>query len=156
MKIFVSGFIWLTLWKCFYIFRHSLHTNSFYTENLIFFLFFFVLSTSTSKDFNRENVTDLSTSSEKLSTKFRAKTIYLGTYAFEPTEDIFVTSKGIRIYAPSVKHPDEKTVLDIQKSEIVKIVSHFSRKSLISLYVLNTCSRYVRENLEMTKDSKCE
>lgn len=101
-------------------------------------------------------MTDLSSSSDKSSTKFRAKTIYLGTYAFEPSEDVFVTSKGIRIYAPNVKHPNEKTVLDIQKSEIVKIVSHFSQKSLISIYVLNTCSRYVREQLEMSKDSKCE
>lgn len=152
MNIFDSGFICLTLCHCSYIFQHSPHNFIQYIE----FSCVFVLFSSSPKDFHRENVTDLGTLKDNLSTKFRAKTIYLGTYVFEPSEDIFVTSKGIRIYAPSVKHPNEKTVLDIQKSEIVKIVSHFSQKSLITIYVLNTCSRYVRENLDMSKDNKCE
>lgn len=105
-------------------------------------------------DFIRENVTDLSDTNEKLTTKFTPEKVYLGTYIYQPTDDVVFTSKGLRLVAPHVKHPNEKIVMNIQKSEIVKVVCNFAQKSVLIIYVLNTCGKYVRESLEMSSDDQ--
>lgn len=90
-----------------------------------------------------------------MSARFKADNITLGTYEFGTHDDILVTEKGIRIVAPSTKHPNEKHELNIQKSEIVKMVCQFSpKKSTLIVYVLNTCGKYIRERLEMTTENE--
>lgn len=115
------------------------------------FQFFFSFQCT---DFIRENVLDLSDVGEKLQAQFRGEKVYLGTHIFQPAEDIAFTSKGLRLVAPNCKHPTEKTVLNIQKSEIVKVVCNFSQKSVLILYVLNTCGKHIRESLEMSSESQ--
>lgn len=105
-------------------------------------------------DFIRENVMDLSDSNDKLMTKFTPEKVYLGTYIYQPTDDVVFTSKGLRLLAPHVKHPKEKIVLNIQKTEIVKVVCNFAQKSVLIIYVLNTCGKYVRESLEMSSNDQ--
>lgn len=97
---------------------------------------------------------DLSDVNEKLLAQFTGEKVYLGTHIFQPTDDIVFTSKGLRLVAPHCKHPAEKIVLNIQKSEIVKVVCNFSQKSVLVLYVLNTCGKYIRECLEMSLESQ--
>lgn len=97
---------------------------------------------------------DLSDSNEKLLTSFRADTIYLGTYKYHTTEEVIFSSKGLRLVAPHYKQPHEKTVLDIQKSEIQKLVYNFSAKSVLVIYVVSSCGKYVRESLEMSSNSE--
>lgn len=80
--------------------------------------------------------------------------VYLGTYKYQPTEDVIITSKGIRLVAPNCKHPLEKTVLNIQKSEILKIICNFENKCILVLYVLNTCGKYIRDSLEMSSEDE--
>lgn len=77
----------------------------------------------------------------------------MGTQFFQPTEDIVFTSKGLRLVAPHCKHPTKKIVLNIQKSEIVKLLCNFSQKSVLILRVLSTCGKYIRESLGMSTDS---
>lgn len=79
--------------------------------------------------------------------------MYLGTHIFPPPEEIVFTNKGLRLVALKCQHPTEKVVLNIQKSEICKVLCNFSQKSTLVLYVLNTCSKYVRETLEMSLDT---
>lgn len=102
----------------------------------------------------RENVIDLTNTNEKLMTKFKADRIYLGTYKYQTTEEVVITSKGLRLVAPHCKHPNDKTVLNIQKAEILKIVGNFDQKCILVFYVLNTCSKYIRESLEMSCDGE--
>lgn len=79
-----------------------------------------------------------------------AKRILIGTHQFVPTEKVYFTSKGIRIIAPNVKRSEENVILDIQKNEVAKIVSHFQNpKCLLFIYTLNSCGAYIRESLEM-------
>lgn len=106
-------------------------------------------------DFLREDIDDLSDSTDKLIARFKADKITLGTYEFDVSDDILITEKGLRIVAPSTKHSVEKHSLNIQKSEIVKIVCQFGlKKSTLIVYVLNTCGKYIRERLEMALDSE--
>lgn len=102
-------------------------------------------------DFVREKVTDLKNSIDKLYTAITVKRILIGTLDYVPTEKVHFSSKGIRIIAPNVKRREENVILDLQKHEIVKIVSHLQNpKSLLFIYTLNSCGTYIRENLEMT------
>lgn len=69
-----------------------------------------------------------------------------------------VTNKGIRIVAPSVKDKNDKIVLDLQHSEIVKMITHFSKQlQIIFIYTKPSCARYVVEQLSMTLvNDKCK
>lgn len=63
------------------------------------------------------------------------------------------TTKGIRIIAPSVKNPKESCVINIQSSEIVRVITHFSKQLfIVFVYTKPSCGVYVRESLEMTND----
>jgi hypothetical protein len=65
-----------------------------------------------------------------------------------------MTSKGIRIFAPSVENPKESIILDIQHSEIVKLVAHFSKQlSVMFLYTKPNCARYICEQLSFNKSN---
>lgn len=80
--------------------------------------------------------------------------VNIGTFQFNPTEPIVFTSKGIRIVANSVKSASEKCVINLMKHEIVKALCYFGEQnnetSVIILHVLNGCSEYVREAIEMS------
>jgi sentrin-specific protease 7 len=73
-------------------------------------------------------------------------------------QQVDITSKGIRIIAPSVKDKNDKVILDIQHSEIVKMITHFSKQlQIIFLYTKPSCARYIVEQLSMTLvNDKCE
>lgn len=62
-----------------------------------------------------------------------------------------ITNKGIRIAAPSVKNVKDTVILDLQHSEIVKLIVHFSKQlQIIFLYTKPSCARYIIEQLSMT------
>lgn len=108
-------------------------------------------------DFVRENVADCQESVDKLCTTIVAKNIRIGSHRFEPTEKVVLSSKGIRIIAPNVKRPSENGILDIQKSEIVKIVCHLPKAlPTLFIYTVNSCGAYIRESLEMSLSSNDE
>lgn len=69
-----------------------------------------------------------------------------------------ITSKGIRIVAPSLNNPKELIALNIQNSEIIKVVTHFTKQlHIIFLYTKPSCARYVAHQLQMTQENdKCE
>lgn len=69
-----------------------------------------------------------------------------------------ITTKGVRIVAPSLKTPKDLIVLDIQHSEIVKVVVHFSKQlHIIFLYTKPSCARYIAEQLHLTQvNDKCK
>ena len=60
--------------------------------------------------------------------------------------------------APTVKDVNDITVLNIQNSEIVKLVIHFSKQlSIIILYTKPSCGRFIVEQLQMTQvNDKCK
>lgn len=80
--------------------------------------------------------------------------VNIGTFRYKPTEPIVFTPKGVRIVANSVKNANEQCVINVMKAEIVKAICYFSDQSkdnsAIILHVLNSCSEYVRETLEMS------
>lgn len=66
---------------------------------------------------------------------------------------VIFTTKGIRIIAPSVKNPKESCVINVQSSEIVRVITHFSKQLFIFfVYLKPSCGIYIRESLEMTND----
>lgn len=102
----------------------------------------------------REDVIDLKDTNDKTTAKFKAERVYLGTYKYEPTEDVVFTSKGLRLMAPHCQFTKEKVILNIQRTEIAKIVCNFASKSVLIIYVLNTCGKYVRETLGMSSENE--
>lgn len=80
--------------------------------------------------------------------------ITIGTHRYKSTEPVVFTSKGVRIVANCVKNPNEKCVINVMRPEIVKAICYFGDGnqdvSAIILHVLNSCSEYVRDQLEMT------
>lgn len=99
----------------------------------------------------RENVTEVQST---VHISVMPSRIYIGTHQFTPTERVHITSKGVRIVAPSVKRPHEKVPLDVQKDEVVKVVACFKaqpQQTVIFLYVLNSCGAYVRDSLDMLR-----
>ena len=67
-----------------------------------------------------------------------------------------ITSKGIKIVASFEKNPKELIILDIQHSEIVRVVTDFTK--LVFLYTKPSCANYICERLQMTENSsdKCK
>lgn len=109
---------------------------------------------SSQLDFVREQVFDPSVENEKLLAQFSAEKVHLGTHIFQSTDEIVFTSKGLHLVAPHCKHPAKQIVLNIQKSEIVKMMCNFSaQKSVLILNVLNTCGKYVRDSLGMSSQN---
>lgn len=105
-------------------------------------------------DFVRKKITDTQNAVDKISTTFAVKTIYIGSYKFEPKEKVVFSSLGMRIIAPNTKRDNENVILDIQKSEIVKICCHLSSSlAVLFIYTTRSCGLYVRESLEMVRSS---
>lgn len=105
-------------------------------------------------DFVREKVTDTQNAVDKIITSFAVKTIRIGSYKFEPKEKVIVSSIGIRIIAPNTKHEADNVILDIQKSEIVKIACHLSHSmSILFIWTSKSCGTFVRDSLEMVRSS---
>ncbi|XP_061398907.1 uncharacterized protein LOC133334608 [Musca vetustissima] len=102
-------------------------------------------------DFKRGDVTDLSNCSDKLTCSLPCKYIRLGTYCFEPPEEVVITSKGVRLVAPLESNPSETFPLHIHKQEVVKVIAHFSKTtdSMLCFYTLRTCAQYIRTSLKM-------
>jgi hypothetical protein len=109
-------------------------------------------------DFSRVDVCEFSSSESKISATFSCRTIRIGSYKFESKEQVSVTSKGIRIIAPSVKNMKELTVLNIQHSEIIKFVMHFTKQlQIIFIYTKPSCAKYIVNSLQMSQiNDKCE
>jgi hypothetical protein len=93
-----------------------------------------------------------------MSASFTCRTIRIGTHKFDSKEKVVMTTKGIRIVAPSVKNPKDISILNIQHSEIIKVVTHFSKQlHIIFLYTKPSCARYIAEQLSMTLvNDKCK
>ncbi|XP_067645133.1 uncharacterized protein velo isoform X2 [Eurosta solidaginis] len=102
-------------------------------------------------DFQRDDVTDLSNCTDKLSTALNCKIVRIGTYRFEPKEPVTFTSKGVCIVAPLVSNPNENFPLHIHKREVVKIIAHFSKvaESMLCFYTLRNCAQYIKTSLQM-------
>ncbi|XP_065361584.1 uncharacterized protein velo isoform X3 [Calliphora vicina] len=109
-------------------------------------------------DFTRGDVTDLTNCIDKLSCSLSCKLIRFGTYRFEPSEQVIITSLGIRIVAPLETNPSETFPLNIYKHEVVKIIAHFSKSpgvnSMMCFYTLRNCAHYIRTSLNMTEVPK--
>ncbi|XP_055373221.1 uncharacterized protein LOC129606736 [Condylostylus longicornis] len=98
----------------------------------------------------RENVADLSNSADKMCTILTCKVIRIGSHKFQPKEKVTITSKGVRVIAPSCSNPEDNICLDIMHQEIVKVIAHLSKNlAVLFLYTLPRCGAYIRESLDM-------
>lgn len=110
-----------------------------------------------SDSFVRSNVEEFIEGERKIATSFSCSTIRIGTYKFDSKEKVVITSKGIKIVAPSLKDPNDLVVLNIQNSEIIKVIGHFSKNlHIIFLYTKPSCVRYINVQLQMTQNGKSE
>ncbi|XP_011202463.2 uncharacterized protein LOC105225617 isoform X1 [Bactrocera dorsalis] len=102
-------------------------------------------------DFQRDDVTDLSNCTDKLSTALQCKVVRIGTYRYEPKEPVTFTSKGVCLVAPLVNNPNDSFPLHIHKREVVKIIAHFSKvsESMLCFYTLRNCAQYIKNSLQM-------
>lgn len=83
--------------------------------------------------------------------EFICRNIRIGTHKYDPSEKVIFSSRGCRLVAPSVKRPEELVVLNIQLSEVVKLLYCFDKRlTVIFIFVLPSCGAYVRESLEMS------
>lgn len=73
-------------------------------------------------------------------------------------DQVDVTNKGLRIIAPSVQNAKENIILDIQHTEIVKLITHFSKQlQIIFVYTKPSCARYIVEQLSMKQvNDRCK
>ncbi|KAJ6643380.1 Sentrin-specific protease 7, partial [Pseudolycoriella hygida] len=103
-------------------------------------------------DFVRRKITDYHNAVDKIFTSFAVKIVNIGSYTFEPKEKVVISSIGIRIIAPNTKRQNENVILDIQKSEIVKIACHLnSPMNILFIWTSRSCGMFVRESLDMIK-----
>ncbi|KAG7299477.1 hypothetical protein JYU34_016438 [Plutella xylostella] len=87
-------------------------------------------------------------------TSFNCRTIRIGSYRYTPKEKIYISSKGIKIVAPSLKDESRDVALQIQLKEVVRILVHFGKGlPVIFLYTMSKCGVYIRKALEMTDES---
>lgn len=86
-----------------------------------------------------------------------ARAAFLGTYKFAPQKEVLITVRGIRISVPHMKRAGEWVTLNIHKHEIVRVVYHFSEEcAVLFLYVVSSCAKYVRDEIEMETEGKCK
>lgn len=91
-------------------------------------------------------------SKEKVSTS-RSKPVCSFTIFSHP--QLVITTKGIRIVAPTAKEPKESIVLNIMHSEVVKVITHFSKQlHIIFLYAKPSCGRYIVDQLQLSSSEK--
>lgn len=140
--------------------------NSFHNEWLMlryllfhrivqFCWFFFFCHGIFVADFTRDDVSELKDVKDAMMTSMRAKTIFLGTYRFDSQKELLFTSRGLRLTAPNMKRPSELVVLNIHRPEVVRMVYNFSPECcVIFMYVVSSCSKYVRDEIEMGSECK--
>lgn len=67
---------------------------------------------------------------------------------------VYISSKGIKIVAPSLKNESKDVALQIQLKEVVKLLVHFGKgMPVIFLYTMSKCGIYIRKALDMTEES---
>lgn len=56
---------------------------------------------------------------------------------------------------PHMKRPGEMVILNIHRHEIVRIVYNFSPECCVMfMYLVSSCSKYVREEIDMSAECK--
>lgn len=87
-------------------------------------------------------------------TSLNCRTIRIGSYRYTPKEKVYISSKGIKIVAPSLKNESRDVALQIQLKEVVRILVHFGKGlPVIFLYTMSKCGTYIRKALDMTEES---
>ncbi|XP_063379205.1 uncharacterized protein LOC134666031 isoform X1 [Cydia fagiglandana] len=82
------------------------------------------------------------------------RTIRIGSYKYTPKEKVTISSKGVKIVAPSLKDESRDVALQIQLKEVVRLLAHFSKGvPVIFLYTVNKCGIYIRKALDMTDET---
>lgn len=67
---------------------------------------------------------------------------------------VYISSKGIKIVAPSLKNESREVALQIQLKEVVRILVHFGKGlPVIFLYTMSKCGGYIRKVLDMSEES---
>lgn len=67
---------------------------------------------------------------------------------------VYISNKGIKIVAPSLKNENKDVALQIQLKEVVRILVHFGKGlPVIFLYTMSKCGAYIRKALDMTEES---
>lgn len=93
--------------------------------------------------------------SNNILVSFSCRSISIGSYQFHSDEKVVLTPKGIQISAPG---RDGLVKLNIQKSEIMKCLTHFSDDlNIIFLYCMPSCGIYVNNSLKVKDgDDQCK
>ncbi|RVE49476.1 hypothetical protein evm_005907 [Chilo suppressalis] len=87
-------------------------------------------------------------------TSLNCRTIRIGSYRYTPKEKVYISHKGIKIVAPSLKNESKDVALQIQLKEVVRILVHFGKGlPIIFLYTMSKCGAYIRKVLDMSEDS---
>ncbi|XP_026729265.1 uncharacterized protein LOC113494928 isoform X2 [Trichoplusia ni] len=87
-------------------------------------------------------------------TALNCRTIRIGSYRYTPKEKVYISSKGIKIIAPSLKIESREVALQIQLKEVVRILVHFGKGlPVIFLYTMSKCGGYIRKALDMVEES---
>lgn len=67
---------------------------------------------------------------------------------------MYISSKGIKIVAPSLKDETKEIALQIQIREVVRLLVHFGKGlPVIFLYTMSICGNYIRKSLDMSDES---
>lgn len=63
---------------------------------------------------------------------------------------IYISQRGIKIVAPSLKNESKEVALQLHIKEIVRILVHFGKGlPVIFLYTTSKCGIYIRKTLDM-------
>nr|XP_032510951.1 uncharacterized protein LOC116765553 isoform X5 [Danaus plexippus plexippus] len=82
------------------------------------------------------------------------RTIRIGSYRYSPKEKVHISSKGIKIVAPSLKNENRDVALQIPLKDVVRMLVHFGKGlPVIFLYTMNKCGVLIRKALEMMEES---
>lgn len=67
---------------------------------------------------------------------------------------VYISSKGIKIIAPTLKDESKDVALQIQLKELVRILVHFGKGlPVIFVYTMSRCGAYIRKTLDMIDDT---
>ncbi|CAG5040142.1 unnamed protein product [Parnassius apollo] len=109
-------------------------------------------SVNSRKDGSREEINP--SALQGIVTSLNCRTIRIGSYRYTPKEKVYISSKGIKIVAPSLKNESREVALQIQLKEVVRILVHFGKGlPVIFLYTMSKCGVYIRKALDMTEES---
>lgn len=67
---------------------------------------------------------------------------------------VYISSKGFKIVAPSLKDEHKEVALQIQVREVVRVLVHYGKNlTVIFVYTMSVCGNYIRKCLDMTDES---